>query len=38
MRAEDFDRVIQEAGFEIVETHTYTGMAPSRFIVARKPI
>ena len=36
MAAGDFDPVIAAAGFDIVETHTYQGMAPTRFIIARK--
>lgn len=36
MKAEDFDGIISDAGFEILETHTYQGMAPSRLIIARK--
>ena len=30
------ERWIAEAGFEIVEAKTYPGMAPTRFVVARK--
>ncbi len=38
MRAEAFDDLILEAGFEIADTHMFNGMAASRFIVARKPV
>lgn len=36
MKAEDFDDIISEAGLEILETHTYQGMAPTRLIVAKR--
>ncbi|MEM1300630.1 MAG: class I SAM-dependent methyltransferase [Pseudomonadota bacterium] len=36
MRAKDFDGIIAGAGFEVLETHTYQGMAPTRLIIARK--
>lgn len=36
MRADAFDDIVSEAGFEIVEAHTYQGMAPTRLIIARK--
>lgn len=32
----DVDSQIKHAGFEIVETETFSGMAPTRFVVARK--
>ena len=37
LKTADFDRIIAGEGFDIVETHTYSGMAPTRFIVARVP-
>lgn len=32
----EVDRQITSAGFEIVETHSYSGIAPTRFVVARR--
>lgn len=34
--AAELDRAIAAAGLEIVETRTYPGLAPSRFVVARR--
>lgn len=33
---EEIDRLIADAGFEIIETETFPGMAPTRFVVARR--
>ncbi|MFK7941374.1 MAG: class I SAM-dependent methyltransferase [Paracoccaceae bacterium] len=32
----DVDRLIEEAGFDIVETDTFGGMAPTRMVIARR--
>ncbi len=37
LSVDDADRLVKEAGFEIVETGLYPPTAPSRYIVARKP-
>lgn len=36
LRLVDIDRLIAEAGFEIIETETFQGMAPTRLVIARR--
>jgi len=36
MRIRDLDDQIEQAGFKIIETRTFPGMAPNRFVVARR--
>ena len=33
---QDFDRIVAAAGFDILETETFPGLAPTRLIIARK--
>ena len=36
LKVDEYDALIREAGFEIIETGLYPPSAPSRFVVARK--
>jgi len=37
LKTRDLEEQVTRAGFTIIETHTYPGIAPTRFIVAHKP-
>lgn len=37
LKTDELDQLVQDAGFEIVETGLFPPSTPSRFIVARKP-
>jgi len=36
LKIRDLDDQVEQAGFKIIETRTFPGLAPTRFIVARK--
>ncbi len=36
LKIRDLDQQVEQAGFKIIETRTFPGMAPTRFIVARR--